>query len=142
MYTYNTFSSVQDYELASLKDRIFAQIIDYVIAGLIVIVASLPLLVGEILGIASIGTAFFLAFMYLLFSDGLSGGQSLGKKAMRIAVVNADSGEPCGFIGSALRNLSLNFLGIIDWIFIVGDRRQRLGDMIANTRVVKVDEFY
>jgi hypothetical protein len=35
--------------------------------------------------------------------------------------------------------LLLNFLGWIDWIFIFGQRRQRLGDRAANTIVVDIN---
>jgi hypothetical protein len=38
-----------------------------------------------------------------------------------------------------VRNISLLILTWIDWIFIFGERRQRLGDKLANTVVVKVD---
>ena len=37
-----------------------------------------------------------------------------------------------------MRNFLLALLGIIDWIFIFGDTRQRLGDMAANTIVVRL----
>ena len=38
-----------------------------------------------------------------------------------------------------MRNLLLVLLGIIDWVFIVGDTRRRLGDRAAYTIVVKID---
>jgi uncharacterized RDD family membrane protein YckC len=65
-------------------------------------------------------------------------GQSYGKRIMKIAVVNASSGQPCTFLSSFVRNLLLFLLGIIDWVFIFGKKRQRLDDMLANTMVVKV----
>jgi uncharacterized RDD family membrane protein YckC len=57
---------------------------------------------------------------------------------MGTAVVDAATGRPCTFGKSFLRNFLLVVLGFIDWIFIFGRRRQRLGDMAANTLVVKV----
>jgi uncharacterized RDD family membrane protein YckC len=35
-----------------------------------------------------------------------------------------------------VRNILLSILGPIDWIFIFGERRQRLGDKAAGTIVV------
>jgi uncharacterized RDD family membrane protein YckC len=74
-------------------------------------------------------------FAYFLLADALPGGQSLGKRAMKIAVVDAFSGVPCRWYQSLGRNL-LGFLGIIDWAFIFGETKQRLGDLLANTIVI------
>ena len=51
-------------------------------------------------------------------------------------VVDDKTGEPCPFGQSFIRNVLLAVLGPIDWIFIFGERRQRLGDMAAGTIVV------
>ena len=74
---------------------------------------------------------------YLLFSDGLGEGQSFGKKLVKIAVVDRSTGAPCTYGGSLLRNL-VRMLGVFDWAFALGERRQRLGDKAANTIVVKL----
>jgi uncharacterized RDD family membrane protein YckC len=74
--------------------------------------------------------------IYVLFSDALPNGQSLGKRVLGIAVVDAVSKRPCTAVKSFVRNITLVFLGIIDWVFIFGDKRQRLGDMLASTIVV------
>lgn len=79
------------------------------------------------------------AVFYLLFQDGLPEGQSLGKKGVNSRVINASSGRPCGFGESFVRNISLLILTWVDWIFIFGERRQRLGDKLANTVVVKTN---
>lgn len=79
------------------------------------------------------------ALFYLLLQDGLPEGQSLGKKGVNSRVINATSGRPCGFGESFVRNISLLILNWIDWIFIFGERRQRLGDKLANTVVVRAD---
>ena len=77
------------------------------------------------------------AFLYILLSDGFAGGQSYGKRIVNTEVVDATSGEPCTFGKSFLRNLLLMLLGLIDWVFIFGEKRQRLGDKAANTIVIK-----
>jgi len=74
---------------------------------------------------------------YLLFSDGLGEGQSFGKKLVKIAVVDKTTGRPCGYGGSFVRNIARMF-GLIDWVFMLGERRQRLGDKAANTIVVRL----
>jgi uncharacterized RDD family membrane protein YckC len=76
------------------------------------------------------------AFLYTLLADGLEGGQSWGKRMVGIRVVSMQTGTPCSFGQSFIRNLLLMILGPIDWIFIFGDRRQRLGDKLAGTIVV------
>ena len=74
--------------------------------------------------------------LYTLLSDGLEGGQSFGKRLVGIRVVSIETGAPCTFGQSFLRNLLLTILGPIDWIFIFGERRQRLGDKAAGTIVI------
>jgi uncharacterized RDD family membrane protein YckC len=73
-------------------------------------------------------------FGYFLFKDGFAG-QSIGKRIMKIQVLNSDTNKPCTFGQSFWRNLSGIFF--FDWLFAFGKRRMRLGDMIANTHVVK-----
>jgi uncharacterized RDD family membrane protein YckC len=76
--------------------------------------------------------------LYALLADGLGSGQSLGKRLMNIAVVDARSGASCGFGRSIVRNL-LRTLGILDWAFMFfGAGRRRLGDWAAGTVVVDV----
>jgi uncharacterized RDD family membrane protein YckC len=73
-------------------------------------------------------------------------GQSLGKKWLGIRIVKLD-GTPCGFVhGVLLRSWVPSFIGnipvvgalfaIADPLFIFGDERRCLHDMIASTKVV------
>jgi len=78
------------------------------------------------------------SLLYLLFCDGLPGGQSLGKKFTRSSVVHVDTGLPCAYWQSCVRNLSLIVLGAFDCVFIIGKQRRRLGDFLARTKVVKL----
>jgi uncharacterized RDD family membrane protein YckC len=133
-------SIVQQVDLASLPQRLAAQFLD----GLVVAVPVLALVYGGtvLYGFSDwpagvlIAAAIFYAFTYVLFSDGLAGGQSLGKRWVGIRVISAETGAPCTYRQSFVRNLLLSFLGPIDWIFIFGERRQRLGDKAAGTIVV------
>jgi uncharacterized RDD family membrane protein YckC len=128
--------------LATLGERWLARFLD----GLLVFVAAaiaagvsraLPPERTELRQIVFIlcGGGYWL--FYVLFADALPGGQSLGKRALRIAVVDSKSGAPCSIGASLLRNLSLSLLGFIDAVFIFGVDRRRLGDRLAGTSVIK-----
>jgi uncharacterized RDD family membrane protein YckC len=124
-------------QLASLGERLLGQIIDGFIAVTpLIVVAILPW--GSNFGVqqATVNIAIAVAIAYLLFSDGLEAGQSFGKRAVNTAVVDRITNEPCTFGQSFIRNLLLMVLGFIDWIFIFGEKRQRLGDKAAGTVVI------
>jgi uncharacterized RDD family membrane protein YckC len=74
---------------------------------------------------------------YLLLSDGFKGGRSFGKRIVNTAVVDSRDGKPCSYWQSLVRNIT-QVLGFIDWVFIFGKKRQRLGDKAARTVVVRV----
>jgi uncharacterized RDD family membrane protein YckC len=76
------------------------------------------------------------SLFYYLFADGFSNGRSVAKAWLGMQVVDAASGSPCTFGQSFVRNLLLAILGPIDWVFIFGERRQRLGDKAAGTIVI------
>ena len=119
--------------LASMGSRFIAQIIDGVVALLLVA----PILV---INPDAVGMTISVYAVYLLFQDGLPNGQSIGKRVMGIRVVDRSSRKACGFIASFVRNIFLVFLGIIDVLFLGSRLRQRLGDMVANTIVTIVEE--
>ena len=75
-------------------------------------------------------------FSYFVFSDSLPGGQSLGKKPFGIMVVSKRTGKPCTILQSFIRNFFTPILGSIDAIFILGKKRERLGDKWAGTIVI------
>lgn len=124
------------YELASLVERWLGQFLDGLIYAVIFIVPALLLrfalgsILAPIIGLVA-------AVLYLLFQDGLENGQSWGKRVMKTKVIDSRTGRPCTFGQSFIRNFLLSLLNIIDWIFIFGANRQRLGDRVANTLVVK-----
>jgi|SRR6266508_2329265 uncharacterized RDD family membrane protein YckC len=124
-------------DLATLGERFAGQLIDSLVAILAMLGGAIPFAFSETLGSVTMLGGSVLGFFYILFADGFSGGQSYGKRAMKIAVVDASSGQPCTFMKSFIRNILLSLLGIIDWVFIFGAKRQRLGDMAANTIVIK-----
>ena len=123
-------------DLATLPQRLAGQFLDGLVASVPAITAFLLTFVMNRAGIVLIVITCLFAFLYTLFADGLEGGQSWGKRMVGIRVVSMRTGAPCSFGQSFIRNLLLMILGPIDWIFIFGDRRQRLGDKAAGTMVV------
>jgi uncharacterized RDD family membrane protein YckC len=120
--------------LASIPRRIIAKIIDtWGIAAVIGLFAGLLSLISPVVGETAYGILLLPWFAYFFFKDGLSG-QSIGKRMLKIRVVHHETKRPCSFGQSFGRNLSGLF--IFDWLFALGEKRMRLGDMIANTEVV------
>ena len=91
---------------------------------------SLPSFLGSVIAIG-------LPALYYLFSDALPKGQSLGKKMLGMSVVHKESGAYCSLLQSFVRNFLAPVSGFIDAVLIFGEERQRLGDLMAKTIVVK-----
>ena len=127
------------YELASLWERWYGQFLDAVIYCFIIIVV---VILATYAGLTEAGVVIgiILSLLYYLFQDGLSNGQSYGKRIAKTMVIDSRNGSPCTFGQSFSRNLLIAILGFIDWIFIFGEKRQRLGDKLAKTLVVKGTE--
>ncbi len=136
-----------EYELGSLGDRIVGAIIDWliIIAYVVVIIATVGL--GHLGG--SSGIYKFLIVLlalpvvfYDLASELLLNGQSLGKKVMGIKVISL-SGEQPSFSQYLIRwifrlvdfTISSNMVAVI--MVAVTEKKQRLGDLIAGTVLVK-----
>jgi uncharacterized RDD family membrane protein YckC len=80
-------------------------------------------------------------FIYAFILEGWKG-QTIGKKLLSLVVVGEDS-NACGFRRSFVRNilryidgLGLYMLGLV--VMLLSVRRQRIGDHLAGTFVVKV----
>lgn len=139
-----------DYEIASLGDRILARLID---GGIFLALYLLFLFVG--LGIFSTGGngnssalyivigafAFFVIF-YDLICEIFLNGQSIGKRVMKIKVISLDGGKAT--IGQyVLRwifrmvdfTLSMQVGGLI--CIAVTEKKQRIGDVVAGTTLIK-----
>jgi uncharacterized RDD family membrane protein YckC len=128
--------------LASRGSRLLGQMIDAVVAfsPFIVVVLMTSMAPGAI---ARMGENLWLPAMlaclgYLFFADAMPRGQSFGKWMLGVAVVDERTGLPCSAWQSFVRNVLLSILGLLDWIFIFGNHRKRLGDMVAGTLVVQV----
>lgn len=121
--------------------RVIAKVVDF-----IVIAASITTVpqVGYLAGL-----------VYLLISDGLWDGRSLGKKIMKLRVISLQTGNSAAFRDSIVRNApfvialllyKIPFLGWIlaaavltlEFLLMIGNKEgMRLGDDLANTKVVE-----
>jgi uncharacterized RDD family membrane protein YckC len=138
--------------LASRGARLAASLID----GLAAVVILLPALaaiffVGDNSSLSSTGIAFaalsgigFLGFAVYQLSMLLREGQTLGKRAMNIRIVNYSDGEIPSpgrlllmryFVNSLLGNIPL--YTFLDVLFIFGSERRCIHDYLAGTKVVE-----
>ncbi len=126
---------------ASLLLRIFAKVLDFILIAAVAEVVP--------------NAGFYAGLLYLLISDGLFDGRSIGKLLIGLRVVSASGDEPCSVRESIIRNaplgagLLLYKLPWVGWIFIVlisfveflillGSKNgMRLGDELAKTTVVE-----
>ena len=126
---------------AGLLLRIFAKVLDFI---LIAAVAEIVPRAGFYAGLA-----------YLLISDGLFDGRSIGKLLIGLRVVSATGEVPCSMRESIMRNAPLGAglllfkLPWIGWIFpvcisavefliLLGSKNgMRLGDELAGTIVIE-----
>lgn len=131
------------YELAGLGARMAAFAID--VAVLIAYFIAISIILSK-LGLDSLwlGLMFYLpAMLYHLLCEIFLNGQSIGKKQMNIKVVKLDGSSPSigGYLLRwLLRPIDISlFSGAIAVVAIALSKKgQRLGDMAANTTVVKV----
>lgn len=136
-----------EYELASVGERITGYIIDWlvIIAYCIIIFATIGFgsAGGFFNGYAWIVIIVFIPpFFYHLLSEILLNGQSIGKKVMGIKVISLTGAQPS--IGQYLirwlfRILDFSVAGglIALLLVIVTQKKQRLGDVVAGTTLVK-----
>jgi uncharacterized RDD family membrane protein YckC len=146
-YSINTAQNVSlNIQIAGFGDRVMALVIDYVILGgiavfLIIISNSLYQYNQNYVYIMF---ALFsgLIFFYHFLMEAFMNGQTFGKKAMRIRVMQADGKVP-GFFNYLARNVirpleMFGMIGILPVFF--SEKYQRFGDMAANTVVVKAEQ--
>lgn len=141
------------YNIASIGDRVLAQIIDililfgYAFAMIFVILFLNDTFSGSPFYYP---TAIFVIlylpfFFYDLFCEILLGGQSFGKKIMKIKVVKIDGSQPgigSFFLRWLIKPIDVFFtygsVGIIT--MLINGKGQRLGDLAGNTTVIKLKQ--
>ena len=120
--------------LASIGQRFTSQFLDDLVAlalGVGVFASARAVALPLELGLVAFAA-------YVVLCDGLPGGQSIGKRFTKTAVVSASTGKPCRYWQSLVRNAAMA-LSVVDAVFILGKQRRRLGDYIAGTKVVRLD---
>ncbi|MDP9386386.1 MAG: RDD family protein [Actinomycetota bacterium] len=149
--------------LAGVGSRCVARLLDQLIqTAVIVALILLGALAGGAFGDGGVGegvdegasagvglavagvaiTLFLVQFGYDVLFETLASGRTPGKRWTGLRVVRAD-GSPVGFVTSAVRNLLrlVDFLpgvyGVAIVAVLVSSRNQRVGDMAANTLVVR-----
>src|SRR5262245_47140626 len=137
-----TQNVVLQYELAGVKERALAFLIDF-----LCIIFSFSILSAIGAGLAggsetaSAVIVFLLMFMFMFYSlvfESLNKGQSIGKMALRIQVIKVAGGKITFSDYAArwvFRLIDIYFsLGAIASILVVSSAKgQRIGDVVANT---------
>lgn len=145
-----------EYELAGLWDRFLAFLLDLIIVFLFcyLMIALFSIGFSSLLDGGDqftysliVAVPLFVFLLYHFVSEALADGQTWGKKAMKIKVLRLDN-TGSGLSDHLLRSLFY----LIDFLFSAGilaalmistsEKRQRLGDMTANTAVIKVLSSY
>lgn len=146
-----TQNVVLQYELADLKDRIIAYLIDMVCIGVAI---SLFSIIGfSILGVYGTSAEVYVVFLFSIFIfyslafEVLNNGQSLGKMAMRIRVIRTVGGK-ASFADYAARwvfrmvDIYFSLGGLASVLIASSVKAQRIGDIVANTAVIKLNPSY
>lgn len=135
-----------EYTLATPGDRMLAYVIDLAIVltgSILLLQLARPLMETD-----NSWSVFFILllilsfFLYHLLFEVMNNGQTPGKKALKIRVLKLDGKEP-GWSDATLRSAlhlidSLLSAGSLAFFLILTTRRaQRLGDLAANTTVIK-----
>jgi uncharacterized RDD family membrane protein YckC len=92
---------------------------------------------------------FFIPFIYALIKDGLGNGQSYGKRALNLMVINVNSNNPCSKSNSAGRNIMFSifsgvpYIGYLIEVIMVfaNPEGRKLSDLVAGTQVIDVNEY-
>jgi uncharacterized RDD family membrane protein YckC len=135
------------YTLAGVGNRGFAAVVDFLVAFLITAGLEIGYVQIGTPGDAAIGGVirlllFMLGWSYFILLEWLWNGQTIGKRAFGLRVINED-GSPAGFVAVFVRNLvrlidflpSFYGLGLV--CIVLTGRSQRLGDLAAGTFVVR-----
>lgn len=147
---------VYQFRYAGMLERFGAVFLDFIVLLVVAIIVAIPFgiwaAVATVTGSPSWVMSllfgpldlimFLLWVVYFTYFESTSG-QTLGKRVLRLRVVSVSTGRPPDLGRSLLRNI----LRIIDWLpafFLLGfvvalltQKKQRLGDLLADTVVVK-----
>ncbi len=119
---------------AEFGPRLLAFIIDIVILGVI------NGILGAVLKTPGYALGTLVSLGYIIYFEGGESGQTLGKKAMNIRVVDAETGGPLGYGKAVLRTIgriASGFICYLGYFWALWDpEKQTWHDKIAKTYVV------
>lgn len=149
---YEYLSKIESYDSTSVKfKRLVSSAIDFIIAGVFVyFITLLAYKIAENAGVNSgseatitILTLWISAFLAFGLRDLIGCGKSLGKRIMRLAILDMKTGEDIGHKRKILRNIpsvAIVFLSptvtLIDALIMI-TRGRTIGDSFANAVVVE-----
>ena len=135
-----------NYPVAGVGERLAASLIDMALFGVVYILGiitslalSLPFSGNSMMVIFFIFSACFI--FYSLLCEIFMNGQSVGKKILKIKVISLDGGQPN--IGQyairwLFRIVDVYTTGVIGlFSIIISDKKQRVGDIVAGTTLIK-----
>ena len=132
---------------ANFGQRLVAVLIDVVVilVALIVVVAVLFAIDETIAIVAAYVLAFFGGLLYWAYFEGSPSGQTIGKKAMKIRVIDYRTGGPLGFGRGLIRGVARipsQFLCYLGYLWMLWDQeKQTWHDKLASTVVVPVSAY-
>lgn len=141
----NTAQNVTiQYELAGLKDRILAFLLDMLIlgAGFLILLGISAIMPGIARDIMLYAVAVPAIVFYSLVSEIVGNGQSIGKAALSIKVVKI-TGKHATLSDYLLRwcfrfiDIWMSLGSIASMLISSSSKAQRMGDMLANTAIIK-----
>ena len=135
-----------DYNLANIGERGVAFIMDVIFMGIIIFIASIVInyvVPDEYVGVIAYSFAFVVFSFYSLISEIAMNGQSWGKKLTGLKVVKINGTEARlsdYLVRWAFRSVDIYLTSTTLGIIMINStvKSQRLGDMLANTAVVKI----
>ncbi|MBE6571828.1 MAG: RDD family protein [Ruminococcaceae bacterium] len=118
-----------------MANRIVAFLIDHMIIcfALAFLGFAQMLIKTDLLWLWRMYYIIFLAFLFAYFFKDVVNGQSVGKRIMKIKVVDMDGNKPSIF-NLIIRNITI-FIWPVEAILVLLNK-QRLGDILAKTKVV------
>ena len=145
----NTTQNIDiEYDVAGLGERIAARMIDM---GIFILLYFLGILFMAVLADAGIGDVGLIVLLiiygalyvfYDLVCELFFNGQSVGKRAMKIKVISLNGAQPglgqyvLRWVFRIVDFLITSGLGAIISVAVT-DKKQRIGDLVANTTLVK-----
>lgn len=142
----NTLNPNSTFKTAGFWRRVAAFLIDTVGIHIVSSILSTPVRNAFPSVMSTVATLYLILYiMYFLFKDAHYPLRSIGKRLLRIQTVVESEGEikPCGFDRSLLRNFVVFPLFPPAWgleflVMAFRKDKRRIGDFLANTRVVLV----